>query len=150
VWVSDAALCCAATHLSEQDLTAASALQNFCLMGKDQFMQGLKEGEELVLFVHGDNVTFKDAVTSAAQLTYDTSPPGAPRTALAFDWACCKDWVPLSRYVEDLARSTNASGKLLALLEDLSTKVSSATPGGGRSCMLPCISLCSGRTSFQH
>lgn len=136
---------------------SASALQ--CVssppMNKKQFMDALKEeldeGRELVLFVHGYNVSFKGAVTSAGQLTFDTcqhpepEQPAARRTVLAFDWACCKYLDPLLGYVKDHnKRSTNASHKLLELLEDLSAQVS--VPDGGdwptaqdaaMHCMLP-------------
>jgi esterase/lipase superfamily enzyme len=80
---------------------SATALQGVVPIDDEgEFMQALKQeleegpDRELVLFVHGYNVSFNDAVTSAAQLTYDTSPLNAPlpRVAMAFDWACCKQW----------------------------------------------------------
>lgn len=108
-----------------------------------ELMQELKVDGELVLFVHGYNVTFKGAVASAGQLTFDTSREGPrSRTALAFDWACCKQ-DPLGGYIEDLKRSENASSKLLALLEDFAQLVSCAAPDGGgwQACPICCNAL---------
>ena len=50
---------------------------------------------EIVLFIHGFNVDWSEAIKGAAQLTWDTSPasdqakpePSGKRVALAFDWA---------------------------------------------------------------
>jgi esterase/lipase superfamily enzyme len=91
--------------------------------GKSSFLQRLQDSlagdsscHELVLFIHGYNVSFKGAVTSAAQLTFDTSPKHSSRTALAFDWASCHN---LFGYTADIKRAESASSKLLSLLGDL-------------------------------
>lgn len=73
---------------------------------------------ELVLFIHGYNVDFKGAVTSAAQLALDThpNPTELQRTAVAFDWASTTS---LWGYKADMDRAERASSKLLQLLQGL-------------------------------
>jgi len=117
---------------------------------RKDFLERIREAiiasqkKELVLFVHGYNVSFADAIKSAAQLTFDTaqdysrqsslsSSVSGPqelllsqRVALAFDWA---SFGSLLRYGfipgdSDLRRAKRSAKKLAVLLKDLSSYVS--------------------------
>lgn len=107
---------------------------------------------ELVLFIHGYNVSFKSAVTSAAQLTYDTSiraggqsTPARYRTALAFDWA---SRAALHGYFFDLRRAEASAPKLLDLLQQL-TQVGHSLLYMGPHCDGECNRRCSRACLFS-
>eukprot|EP00775_Hariotina_reticulata_P010563 gene10563-10723_t len=86
-----------------------------------------KSGQrQLLLYVHGYNNHFDDAIKAAAQLVVDTAADRhhsnfdsyGPRAALAFDWASCADvssygFVP---WQNDLRRAEDAAPKLAKLL----------------------------------
>ena len=106
---------------------------------KQTFLAAVQEAnnnsgkKELVLFIHGYNVSFADALKSAAQLTFDTSQDYLQshtlldqRVALAFDWASCHalssyGFVPWNH---DRERAERAAPKLAELLSDLANHVS--------------------------
>ncbi|RMF42428.1 MAG: alpha/beta hydrolase [Planctomycetota bacterium] len=78
-----------------------------------------RRGGGVLVFIHGYNVSFDEAVMRTAQLAYDLDYPGSPVT---FSWPSCGDWykyqvdrrhielsVPVIRqFLENLANRTGA------------------------------------------
>lgn len=109
---------------------------------RQQFLSQLQHAvansvtKELVIFIHGYNTGFADAIKSAGQLTFDTAQDSSQsgsaallnqRVALAFDWASCGalasyGFVP---WDHDRERAEQAAPKLAELLRDLANHVSS-------------------------
>lgn len=86
---------------------------------------------ELLLYVHGYNTGFADAIKTAAQLVVDTDSTGntvggyGPRAAVAYDWASCHD---MKAYGIDLTRARGAGERLAQLLVALANGVSGGSP----------------------
>lgn len=90
-----------------------------------------KSNNELLLYIHGFNNSFKDAIKAAAQLVVDTAAgsgkqtePWGPRAAVAFDWASCASMLKYEKgFQADLKMGENSAPKLAQLLCDLSNQV---------------------------
>lgn len=74
------------------------------------------EARSALLFIHGYNVSFEDAIFRTAQLTVDLKFPGVPIT---FCWPSCADPV---KYTFDEQQAEVSIPALRELLEDLAVK----------------------------
>ena len=84
----------------------------------DALVSELADGDDSVLlFVHGYNVTFADAVYKAAQIAYDANFPGS---VLAFSWPSAG---ALLKYDEDRESSEFAAPDLGQILQMLSAEI---------------------------
>jgi len=127
-------------HVSIADLTVfRDSAADTPDPARQQFLSYLQQAvqksatKELVLFIHGYNVSFADAIKSAGQLAFDTAQDYLQshtlldqRVALAFDWASCSSvgnygFVP---WRHDREQAEKAAPKLAQLLTDLASHVS--------------------------
>ena len=96
-------------------------IQSLTQLDRDLFLKQLStaiarsDGRELVVFVHGYNVAFKDAVYRTAQIAYDLGLDGVP---VAYSWPSNGK---LLSYVEDTNNVRWTSQHLLAFLTDLAS-----------------------------
>lgn len=107
------------------------------------------ETKELVLYIHGYNNSFEDAVKTAAQLVVDTanlvtngpSVTYGPRAVVALDWASCHS---TKHYATDLVRARAAGPKLAELLYHLGGAVSALAVSHwqGMPAAVHCCILC--------
>jgi esterase/lipase superfamily enzyme len=74
-------------------------------------------GDSVLLFVHGYNVTFADAIYKAAQIAYDANFPGS---VLAFSWPSAG---ALLKYDEDRESAEFAAPDLGQILQMLSAEI---------------------------
>jgi esterase/lipase superfamily enzyme len=92
--------------------------------GRDLFLRGLRSQTEnaklfkkqALLFIHGYNTSFEDAVFRAAQLGYDI---GFDGPILAFSWAARSGFLNKVRYGADLAAASAARPALSEFLNML-------------------------------
>lgn len=76
------------------------------------------EGRQALVFVHGFNVTFKDAARRAAQLAWDLEFPGPPAL---YSWPSAGRIDPLS-YLRDSEVVRHTRAHLVAFLEEVAAK----------------------------
>jgi esterase/lipase superfamily enzyme len=87
-------------------------------LDRDALVSELAGGDDSVLlFVHGYNVTFADAIYKAAQIAYDANFPGS---VLAFSWPSAG---ALLRYDEDRESADFAAPDLGQILQMLSAEI---------------------------
>ncbi len=90
-------------------------------MSRDQFLEDLKntqakKGKNLMVFIHGYNVSFEDAAKRTAQMAYDVDFPGAP---IFYSWPSQADWYG---YESDRKRIERSVSQIRIFLEDLAAK----------------------------
>lgn len=98
-----------------------------------QFYQDLKAeaatrggARELLLFIHGYNTAFEDAIRGAAQLAFDLASDegGYKGAVLAYDWASYGEtlrygFLPGEELNNDRGRAKDSAGRLAKLLRKL-------------------------------
>ncbi len=72
-----------------------------------------QEGKNLLVFIHGYNVSFEDAARRTAQMAVDLKFAGAP---VFYSWPSHSDWY---RYPDDAANIQNSIGQIRGFLEKL-------------------------------
>ncbi|MFO0940623.1 MAG: alpha/beta hydrolase [Pirellulales bacterium] len=96
-------------------------LANVSELSQDQFMEDLKytqakKGKNLLVFIHGYNVSFEDAAKRTAQMAFDVDFPGAP---IFYSWPSQADWYG---YDSDRKRIERSVSQIRTFLEDLAAK----------------------------
>ncbi|WP_375308868.1 alpha/beta hydrolase [Bradyrhizobium sp. A11] len=87
-------------------------------MGRDSFVTDLREGaDSVLLFIHGYNVPFQDAIFKAAQIAYDANFAGS---TLVFSWPSAGDW---KKYDYDRESAEYSIGDLLQILRLLNGEI---------------------------
>ena len=93
-------------------------MRSLKVLSDTEFVTALKEDSDSVLiFVHGYNVPFADAVFKAAQIAYDANFGG---TTIVFSWPSAGD---LIKYDYDRESADFSSGDLFNLLKLVTTSV---------------------------
>jgi esterase/lipase superfamily enzyme len=93
-------------------------IQSAELFQRDKFVDRLKsDADSVMLFVHGYNVPFEDALFRAAQIAYDSNYGG---TVLVFSWPSAG---ALLGYDYDSVSAEFASGDLLQILRMVSEEI---------------------------
>lgn len=90
-------------------------------LSHDQFLDDLKttqaqKGKNLLVFIHGYNVSFEDAAKRTAQMAFDVDFPGAP---IFYSWPSQADWYG---YESDRKRIEQSVAQIRTFLEDLAAK----------------------------
>jgi esterase/lipase superfamily enzyme len=83
---------------------------------KNTFLSSVRQesqGKSITIFIHGFNVTFKDAIFKAAQIKYDL---GYQYPLILFSWPSKGK---VLSYMYDSRRAKSSSSKLYELLEDI-------------------------------
>lgn len=88
---------------------------------QDQFLADLKDvqarkGKNLLVFIHGYNVSFEDAAKRTAQMSFDLKFPGA---AIFYSWPSQANWYG---YKSDKERIEMSVGQIRHFLEDLAKR----------------------------
>lgn len=96
-------------------------LANVDQLTHDQFLDDLKsmqakKGKNLLVFIHGYNVSFEDAAKRTAQMAYDVDFPGA---AVFYSWPSQADWYG---YESDRRRIERSVMQIRSFLEDLAAR----------------------------
>ena len=98
----------------QRNLDKFFAVDSATVMSKDEFARSLGPSDVL-LFVHGFNNTFDDAVLRTAQLQYDLEFPGP---AVAFCWPSAGDIGQYKADSDSAAASTSALAEVIRTLLD--------------------------------
>lgn len=93
---------------------------------QDQFLADLKDvqarkGKNLLVFIHGYNVSFEDAAKRTAQMQFDLKFPGA---AIFYSWPSQANWYG---YKSDKERIEMSVGQIRHFLEDLAKRSGAET-----------------------
>lgn len=88
---------------------------------QEQFLADLKDvqarkGKNLLVFIHGYNVSFEDAAKRTAQMSFDLKFPGA---AIFYSWPSQANWYG---YKSDKERIEMSVGQIRHFLEDLAKR----------------------------
>jgi esterase/lipase superfamily enzyme len=87
-------------------------------LSREQFVQRLKANSDaILLFIHGYNVRFEDAIFKAAQIAYDANFSGG---VVVFSWPSAGE---LLKYDYDAQSALFSSGQLLTVMKMLSKNV---------------------------
>jgi len=92
-------------------------------LSKEEFSESVQK-DDLLLFVHGFNNTFSDAILRAGQLHYDSEFPGI---VLAFSWPSLGS-ATTEDYKKDTDKAEKSVRALADLLENLTDVAATSTP----------------------
>jgi esterase/lipase superfamily enzyme len=101
-------------------------------LSKEEFARGLGP-RDILLFVHGFNNSFDDAVLRAAQLQYDLEFPGP---AVAFSWPSAAS---VSEYQTDTQKAADSTAALAETIRTLLDQTAAAPATGGKPARLHII-----------
>jgi esterase/lipase superfamily enzyme len=101
-------------------------------LSKEEFARGLGP-HDILLFVHGFNNSFDDAVLRAAQLQYDLEFPGP---AVAFSWPSAAS---LNAYQIDTQKAADSAAALAETIRNLLDQTAAGPATGGKPARLHII-----------
>ncbi len=104
-------------HDPEKHVVLAKTLPLSSTDFYDQLQKEMgRSGKNLLVFIHGYNVSFEDAARRTAQMAVDLKFPGAP---VFYSWPSYSNWY---RYPDDAENIQASVGQIRTFLEELANK----------------------------